>query len=424
MRAYFRSRLGNRLGLLWMLFFVITLTPQAATANVVDEWNAIAQEVIVVNAARGGFLASVEFAYVHIAMYDAVNAIDGRYRVFAVRPSSSPTGGSPEAAGATAAYVVLKWMFPTQQAYLDGVYASYMAELPAGGPKTVGTLVGTEVGNAFTALRTGDGRNADVPYVFRSALGAYELTPGCAALSSPWMAQMKTFAVENASQFRAPGPRNVPSTEWANDLDEVRLYGALTGSLRTSRETEIGQFYAETPGYWMARNVRGIATAYGLSLVDSARFFAQVFVTMADSLITTWNSKYYFDLWRPITAIRAADTDNNPSTRSDPTWLPLVSTPCHPAYPGAHAAATGGLAYALERFFSTRNLEVTLTSTSVPGAVPYASHHFMNIPDIVSHVINGRIYGGLVYRTSGVDGTVIANKVAKYVAERYFQRVE
>src|SRR5215813_11160143 len=133
---------------------------------------------MVVNAARGGAAAVVDFAYVHIAIYDAVNAIDGRYSVFAVRPLSSPVDGSTEAAAATAAYLTLKWMFPTQQAYLDGVYASYMAGIPSGSPKTIGTLVGTEIGNAFTTLRTGDGRNASVPYVFGTGPGAYQLTPG------------------------------------------------------------------------------------------------------------------------------------------------------------------------------------------------------------------------------------------------------
>jgi len=104
---------------------------------------------------------------VHIAIYDAVNAIHGRYGVFAVRPLSSPFGGSPEAAAATAAYLTLKWMFPTQQAYLDGVYASYMAGIPSDGPKTIGTLVGTEIGNAFTALRTATGATRACPSLRR-----------------------------------------------------------------------------------------------------------------------------------------------------------------------------------------------------------------------------------------------------------------
>ncbi len=407
-----------------VLFLVIALAPRMATANVVDEWNVIAQEAIVVNAARAGGHANIDFAYVHIAMYDAITAIDGRYEPFAVRLRSSARGGSPEAAGATAAYVVLKWLFPTQEAFLDGAYASYMAGIPAGGPKTIGTQVGTEVGNRLAVLRTGDGRNANVPYVFTSGLGSYQLTPGCAAVVTPWMGQMKTFAVENASQFRAAGPRNLTSAEWAAELEETRRYGALTGSLRSSAETRTAQFYLENPGPWFARNIRNLAIAYRLPVADSARFFAQMFVTVSDALITTWNSKYAFNLWRPIHAIQGADTDNNPLTRADPTWVPLASTPCHPEYPSGHGSLTGGMAYALEQFFSTGNLDVTLTSTSVPGELPFASQRFTNTRDMVNHVIAGRIFGGMHYRTANVDGAAIGQKVATYVADRYFRRAD
>jgi hypothetical protein len=403
----------------------LAMLPAMARANVVDDWNAIASQVIVVNAARPPTAAIVDFAYVNIAMYDAVNPIDGRYSVFAVQPLSSAVGGSSEAAAATAAYITLKWMFPTQQAYLDGVYASYIGGIPAGGPKTIGILVGTEVGNAFAALRVGDGRNANVPYFFGSGPGVYELTPGCPpSPATPWVAQMKPFAIESASQFRADGPPNLTSAQWAEDLNEVKAYGALNGSQRTPEQTEIGRFYIENPGTQFGRNVRGIAAAYQLSVSDSARWFAQVFVTAADSLIAAWDSKYYYNFWRPLTAIRAADTDDNPATDPDPTWTPLVATPCHPEYPAAHGAGTGALAHALEQFFGTKKVDVTLTSTSVPGAVPYASHHFSNTQDIIKEIIDARIYGGMHYRTSGVHGTVIAKKVAHYVAKHYFRPVE
>ena len=421
------KRLDSRL-LTQIALGMLLLAPAVARANVVDDWNTIAGQVIVVNAARPATAAIVDFAYVHIAMYDAVNAIDGRYSVFAVRPQSPAAGGSPEAAVATAAYVTLKWLFPTQQAYLDGVYATYMAGIPAGGPKAMGTLVGTEVGNAFTALRTGDGRNASVPYVFGSGAGVYQLTPGCpappASPATPWVAQMKPFAVESASQFRADGPPNLTSAQWAEDLNEVEAYGVATGSRRTPEQTDIGRFYAENPGAQFSRNVRFIAIDHQLSVVDSARLFAQVFVTAADALITAWDSKYYYNFWRPLTAIRAADTDDNPATEPDPAWTPLVATPCHPEYPAAHGAGTGALAYALEQFFGTKKIDVTLTSTSVPGAVPYALHHFSNIQDIVKEIIDARVYGGMHYRTSGVHGTVIAKKVAHYVARHYFQPVD
>jgi PAP2 superfamily len=412
--------------LLQALVLGLMLMPSVAEANAVRDWGVIANDFAFIHAARPAPPIIIELAYVHLAMYDAVNAIDGRYSVFAVRPSTSPRGASTEAATAAAAYTVLKWLYPAQQALLDATYLNYLMSLPPGPAKDRGIAIGTEVATGFVALRTGDGRNANVPYIFRYGPGEYQLTPGAPpppiAPLTPWVGEMKTFAIQSATQFRADGPPALTSSQWAEDFNEVKAYGALTGSLRSSRQTEIGQFYAEHPPNQFHRNVRGIATAYGFSLADTARFYAQVYVTTADALITVWNSKYFFNFWRPLTAIRDADFDDNPDTEADPSWLPLVTTPAHPEYPAAHGAVSGGLAYALEHFFGTNRIVVTLTSTSVPG-VGLAEHHFRNTRDMVREIINARVYGGMHYRTSGVHGTVIAGKVARYVARHHFQPV-
>lgn len=172
----------------------------------------------------------------------------------------------------------------------------------------------------------------------------------------------------------------------------------------------------------MNRNIRLFAAAQGLGLADNARLFAQLYVTIADSLITCWNSKFYFNFWRPVTAIRAADTDGNDLTEPDATWLPLAPTPNHPEYPAAHGSLTGALAYALEDFFGTKKITVALTSTSVPG-VAMAQHTFTKTQDLVKEIIDARIYGGMHYRTSGVHGAVIAKKVANWVSKHYFRPV-
>ena len=231
---------------------------------------------------------------------------------------------------------------------------------------------------------------------------------------------MRPFAIESATQFRADGPPDVTSAQWADDFNEVKDYGALNNSRRTPLQTQIGQFLAENPGTQINRNVRSVATAYGLSLADSARFFALLYVTMADAQITTWNSKYYFDFWRPVTAIRYPE-DGNSATASDPTWSPLVATPGHPEYPAAHPTVTGALAFALAEYFGTKKLAVALTSTSVPNTGGLMTLEFTSTDDIVKIAIDGRIFGGMHYRTSGVHGSVIARKVAHYVARHYFQ---
>lgn len=407
--------LGIVVGLVW--------SPRAAAANAVDDWSLIGNQVIIVNAARAG-TGNIDFAYLHLAIYDAVNAIDQRYQVFAAKPTSSPVGASPDAATAAAAYVMLKWLFPAQQAYLDGVYAAYLTTIPAGTAKTLGIAIGTEVATAWTTLRTGDGRNAVVPYFFGWGPGVYQVTPGGPPTpGAPWIGQMKTFGIESAVQFRADGPPNLTSAQWAEDFNETKAFGALTGSVRTPEQTEIGLFYVENIGQQINRNIRLIAASHNLSVADAARFYAQVYVTIADAQITTWNGKYFYNFWRPVTAIRAADTDDNPATEPDFAWLPLVVTPGHPEYPEAHSTESGALAYTLAEFFGTKQQNITLTSTSVPG---YAlrEHHFTSTDDMVKEVINGRIYGGMHYRTSGVAGSVIARKVAHYISKNYFQPVE
>jgi hypothetical protein len=406
-----------------VILVLIMLLPTGAKADAVIDWSLIANNVVVVNAATRSPASMIDFAYVHIAIYDAVNAIDGRYSVFSARPSSSAAGASPEAATAAAAYTVLKAFYPAQQAYLDSVYANYLLSLPAGPATTQGIAIGTQVATAFLAHRAGDGRYANVPYVFSFGPGQYQLTPGAppvpVAPLFPWLAKMKPFALDSSSQFRAEGPPNLTSTLWAEDFNEVKAFGAQNGSARTPEQTETGWFYVENPGGQVNRNLRLIAAAHGLSIADSARFFAQTYVGVADSLIACWDSKYYYNFWRPVTAIRNADSDGNPATEPDLSWSPLSTTPAHPEYPAAHGCVTSAVANSLADFFGDQQLNITLTSTSVPN-VPLAVRTFARPQDLINEIIDARIYDGFHYRTSGVHGTVIGNKVAHWVSKHYF----
>ncbi|HEX5108769.1 MAG TPA: hypothetical protein VFV95_09995 [Vicinamibacterales bacterium] len=406
-----------------LLTMAFVLAPAAARANAVDYWSDIAAQVAVAPPQSRAGLAQIDLAYVHIAIYDAVNAIDRRYSAFAVSPTTNPRGASMDAATASAAYTMLKWLFPSASAatVLDAAYVTYLLGIPDGTSKSRGIAVGAEVANAFIALRTGDGRNLPVPYTFGAPFpGVYQQTPGGPATPvGTWVGQMKTFAIDSATQFRADGPPDLTSAQWADDFNETKHYGALTNSLRTPLQTQIGQFFAENPGAQTNRNVRQVAIAHGLSVADSARFFAQAYVTMADAQITTWNSKYHYNFWRPVTAIQYLD-DGNPATEPDLSWTPLVVTPGHPEYPAAHPTISGAFAFAIAQFFGTKKVAVALTSTSVPNTGGLMTLDFTNTDDIVKTAIEGRIYGGMHYRTSGVHGAVIARKVAHYVARHYF----
>jgi hypothetical protein len=413
----------------YLLFLAVAsvLFVGGVRADAVSDWNSTANTVFL-TAARPGGGALIDMAYVHIAIYDAVNAIDGRYKPFAVRPSGAVSWASKESATGAAAHAVLVSFYPLQQHYIDSVYTAFLATLPDDEARAKGIAIGQEVAEKFLALRSGDGRNAPVTYTFLPpGPGVYQLTPGAppppATPQTPWIAQFRPFTMISPSQFRSPEPPPLASKRYARDFNETRLYGAHDNSARSPEQTEIGLFYAENPGNQFSRNIKLISIAHGLSLVENARFFAQLYVTVSDAVIAGWDSKFHYNRWRPVTAIRNADIDGNPETQPDPAWLPLVVTPGHPEYPAAHGCVTGGLAYALGKFFRTSHLEVTLTSTSVTG-VPLVQHSFSNIHEIVKEVINARVYGGMHYRTSGEEGAAIGRKVADWVSRHYFKRVK
>lgn len=387
-----------------------------ARADVVSDWNATTQSIVVSKGAQGG----VYFALVHIAVYDAVNAIDAKYSTFAVKPTAPTAGASQDAAAATAAYRVLLSVFPDQESTLASAYATSLAAIPDGTPKTRGIAVGEEVATKWLASRVDDGREADVPYTFGTGVGVYQRTlPGPPSPITPWMAKMKPFALTSASQFRAYGPPDVTSHRYAQDLNLTKAIGSAASTQRTPHESEIGLFHTESPNTFWSRNFRDLAAQKRLGVAASARFFAMMSVAVADGAIACWDSKYYFNFWRPVTAIQAADLDDNPRTELDATWAPMVPTPPHPEYPAAHGCVSGAVAEMLERYFGTRWVKVTLTST-VPGTVP---HVFYDVYDIPAEVKMARVYGGMHFLTSIEHGVILGTKVGRWVEANYFKPV-
>jgi len=401
---------------------IAALLPAIACADVVSDWSAVAITAAV-NAHRSPNAATFDLTYVHVAIYDAVNAIDGRYTPFSVQLTDVPADASKEAATAAAAYTVLKTLYPSQQAFLDSTYAAALAAIPGGIAKDQGVAIGTAVATQFLALRANDGRDADIPYVFGSGPGVYQLTPGApappASPAIPWLAKAKPFALESPDQFRPDGPPDLDSHKWAEVFNETRTYGALNNSLRTPEQTEIGLFYTENPAIQFNRIFRTFAAAQHFAIADSARFFAQLYVTITDALIAGWDGKYHFNFWRPVTAIRAGDTDGNDDTVADPGWLPLAVTPNHPEYPAAHGFFTGSYATFLRLFFGTKKVHITLSST-----VTNTERTFDNTDDLIAEIIDARVYGGMHYRSSVEDGVGVGKSVARWVAKYYFQPVD
>jgi hypothetical protein len=404
-----------------LVLFASVMLPAAAKADVVTDWNEIGNTVVVTNAKRPAGAAIVDLAYVHAAVYDAVNAIDRRYTTYAVSPTVPPSPlTSKEAAAAAAAYKVLLALFPSQETFLTAKYTQYLAALPDDGHKTDGIALGNEIATKFMLLRAGDGRDAVVPFTPWTGVGSWQPTPPAYASVplTPWMATMRPFLIESPSQFRAPGPPALGSEQWTADYNETKNYGALNNSLRTPEQTEIGLFYTEHTGAQYNRIFRQFALSQNLPVADNARLFAMLYLAGADSLIAGWDSKFYFHFWRPVTAIRAGDTDGNPLTVADTTWTPLAPTPGHPEYPAAHGCLTAAFAEALRAFYGTKKVKITLSST-----VTNTTRTFENTDDLIKEIIDARVYGGMHYRTSVQHGAVIGKKVAKWMTKNYFQTV-
>jgi hypothetical protein len=399
-----------------LLVLTVPLAP-TARADVVTDWNATTQAAIL---ATPGAQPGLFYPLVHVAIYDAVNAIDGRYSTFAVRPASNPRGASREAAAAAAAHRTLATLLPGQLSLVDTALASSLAAIPDGPAKTRGIAVGEEVAQAWLAVRANDGRNNVVPYAFDFAPGSYQQTPGGPPMpAAPFMAQVQPFAMSTPSQFRAYGPPDLSSLSYAEDLRLTRALGSSVSTTRTARQTEVALFHTESPVTFWSRNLRDLAVARHLGISDSARLFAMVFVGYGDATIACWDSKYHYNRWRPVTAIRSADVDGNPATSADPLWSPAMPTPGHPEYPAAHACVSAAVAELVAEFFGRDRVRLTLSS-SVAGTVP---HVFHDTDEIIEEVIWARVYGGMHFLSSGRHGATIGRKVAHQISSGYFQPV-
>ena len=398
------------------LLFAVLLTawPQTARADKVTDWNEIGSQVVL-NTGRAGAIGTVDLAYMHIAIYDAVNAIEPGYAVFAITPSNVPAGASADAATVEAAYRVLIAIFPTQAAYINQQYAISIASIPDGQSKTDGMAVGADVAALFLASRTGDGRNAHVTYTPGSGPGAWVPTSP-APPAVPWLTLMRPFGIESASQFRPDPPPALDSAEWAEDYNEVKRVGSINSAYRTPEQTTLARIFLDPGVPQVARTFRQLATDKGLSLRDNARLFAYLYVAQGDATIAGFNAKYHYGFWRPITAIRNGDTDGNPNTEADPTWTPLAPTPNHPEYVSAHAFSEGAWTEVLREFFGTKKLNLTISSPTTGTSIA-----FSNTDDVVKAVNDARVFAGFHYRTSCVRGAVLGRKVANYIGKNYFR---
>jgi len=387
---------------------------RSALRKAVIDWNGTAVSSVL-KAGLSPTVGVIHMAYVHLAIYDAVNAVERGYRpygpVFAADPRASV-----DAAIAAASHKVLAHYFPNQAADLDAAYAAALAVVPDTAARDDGIAAGEKAAQQILAMRAGDGLFAAVTYTPVPGPGEWQPTPPAfLPAQTPQVAVMTPFTMESASQFRPGGPPDLDSDVWANDYAETKAYGAVNSTVRTPAQTEIGLFWTAHPVPQFSGILSKLAADEDLDASQAARLFAMSFVAVADAAIGCWDGKYHYHFWRPVTAIRAGDTDGNPATEPDPGWTPLAVTPNHPEYPAAHGCATGALTRTLEILFGPH---VQLSASS---SVTNTTHTFSSPEDLLHEVQAARIYGGMHYRNSIEVGTALGHCVVAQLRKHYFR---
>jgi hypothetical protein len=385
------------------LAILISMT-SPARADIVSDWGARAIAIGVEKQMPNAPLTR-GLAMMHVAMFEAVNAVERRYMPYKLDLTADPST-SKEAAAATAAHAVLVQLHPEQRSALDQALQSNLATVPDGDGKSKGIELGKKTAAGIIALRADDGSTAQESYRPATKPGVYVPTGIPIEVTS---GGFKPWVMEKGSQFRPGPPPALDSEVWTRDYNEIRELGGAKSAKRTAEQTDMGRFWFLTGPRSFAPLVRLVADYKKMDLVDSARLYALVAMASNDAFIAVFDAKYAYNFWRPITAIRNADQTGNAATPRDASWTPLGMTPAHPEYPCAHCIVASAVSEVLQRVGGEDVGELTLTSAIAPGV----TRKWKRLADYSKEVSDARIYAGFHYRFS----TEVANAMGKKIGE-------
>ena len=384
-------------------------------AAVINDWSETAVAVVQTDAKRPGAEQSLWYGFVSAAVYNAVVGIEGRYTEYKWH-ERGPRSASSEAAAAAAAHRVLLTYFPGSQGRLDAAYTASLAKIPDGKAEDQGVAFGERAAARIVQLRENDGRGAPVTFDKPPAPGIWRPTlPANAPMVDPWLAKVRPMLIDSSGQFRPGPPPALTSKRYAKDFAEVKAMGARTGSKRNATQTETGLFFGDVLPVQFQAADRSYVQRHGLGIVDAARLFAATGTATADAAITTWNTKLAYGQWRPITAVQLADTDGNPATAPDPSWLPLLDTPAYPDYMSGHCTNDGAMMRVLSRL-TGGDIDFRISS-----AVTGTTRTYSSVKDYNRDVINARVWGGIHFRTSDVVGNKVGALVGDWALDHYFK---
>jgi hypothetical protein len=410
---------------LCMLMATLLIGGAVAKADVVLDWNMIAVDTAIANG-QNPFAQARSAAIVQLAVFESVNAITGKYHPY-LGTIVAPPGASADAAAIQAAYRVLSTYFPASASTLDADRANSLASIPDGQAKIDGIATGEAAALAMIALRANDGSS---PPQFKipgpPVPGEWQATPSCPVVNGiavgiafQWQ-NVTPFGIPSASDFLLDAPPALTSHEYAKAYNEVMTVGGINSTERPPDRANVALFYAaSSPTLVFNQVLQQVAQEQGHSLSENARALAVMNMAMNDSLVASFLNKYHYNLWRPETAIRAGDTDSNPKTDPDPSFVPFITTPCFPSYPSNHGSAANGAALILRRIYGEGGHLITLSNPAVPNIVlRYTA--FKQITDDIS---DARVYGGIHFRTDQVAGARLGKAIGKAVYKNNLRRM-
>jgi len=398
------------------------LTAQAPVATlagppVLDDW---ASRFTSLGAAvsENALRTQIRTTIAQLAMFDAVNgALDGPYEPFASKPVSAP-GASPEAAAIRAAYIVALNEFPAKAGEIETAYQVSIAGVPAS-PEAIarGVVVGEDAANAILAARVGDHRNDPdlVGYTPGSGPGTWIPTPPALANpQTPFLRFVTPFGYDDPARFRPKAPPALDSRTYTADYNESKDLGRITDTNRTTEQSATALFWSPSASALWSANIRSLASS--MDLLTAARFEAIGIAAVTNALIASWDAKYTYMFWRPVTAIQAGDTDGNAETEPDPVWIPFIATPSHPEYPAAHTTVGASALGFYTVWFGTDEFQLAFKGNRAAVRV------YSSVRQIHAEEGNARVWGGMHWRNSTEVGTAVGSTVGKYTATHLLKR--
>jgi hypothetical protein len=397
--------------------------PAAAdpVANQVVAWNRIAyREMFVVKSpSLPPPVAVLNYAIMHAAVYDAVNAIEGGYEPYLGAPDIAGEEDSVNAAAVEAAYRTLVAFVPSPSAQLGTDYTNAIAHIREheGDAATDGGIeVGLATANAIIGPRSGDNRTSPTAFTTGTGPGDWQAFSGN---NFRWLANIDPFLIDRAEDFATNGPRRLDGDAYAAEFNQVKAQGRKTESTRTFDQTQAALFWADHPIAMWTRMFQDLAEDQDLATTESARFFAMLYLTGSDALIACFLDKEVHGFWRPQTAIRNAGTDGNPDTDADPAWESLLANPPYPEHPSGHNCVSASIVATLQDFFGTDVMSLGATSTPT-ATIPAITREFSSFSQVIKEIRKARVWGGLHFMSADSQGAILGRKVANYRQAHYF----